>query len=122
MKFKIGGTSSHVLLVCSLLFMINYMDRQVLSAVLEPMKVDLVLTDQKTILLRLFILIALMGQLVAQCSQTWHLVGSSGASQPSLTFRICEEHVDTHIPQLLQPRLMFICFLATALGIGIIEL
>jgi MFS family permease len=45
-KFKIGGTGSHlVLLVCSLLFMINYMDRQVLSAVLEPMKVDLGLTD-----------------------------------------------------------------------------
>jgi MFS family permease len=45
-EFAAGGMSAHlILLVCSLLFMINYMDRQVFSAVLEPMKQDLGLTD-----------------------------------------------------------------------------
>jgi hypothetical protein len=63
-----------------------------------------------------------MGQFVAQCSQTWHLEGSVGASHPSLTFKISEEQVGTHNPQLLQPKLMFICFFATFLGMGLMEL
>lgn len=45
-EYKIGGWSAHyILIICSLLYMVNYMDRQVLSAVLEPMKLDLGLTD-----------------------------------------------------------------------------
>lgn len=45
-EFRQGGISSHItLIVCSLLYMVNYMDRQVLSVVLEPMKLDLGLTD-----------------------------------------------------------------------------
>jgi MFS family permease len=45
-EFQIGGPrSTYVLIVCSTLYMVNYMDRQVLSVVLEPMKIDLGLTD-----------------------------------------------------------------------------
>ena len=41
-----GGSNARVILiVCALLYMVNYMDRQVLSVVLEPMKADLGLTD-----------------------------------------------------------------------------
>ncbi len=41
-----GGFSAHVaLVVCTLLFTINFMDRSVISAVLEPMKKDLGLSD-----------------------------------------------------------------------------
>jgi len=44
--YKTGGWNAHfILIVCSLLYMINYMDRQVLSIVLQPMKEDLNLTD-----------------------------------------------------------------------------
>jgi len=43
---KLGGRHAHyVLIVCSLLYMVNYMDRWVLAAVLQPMKVALGLTD-----------------------------------------------------------------------------
>ncbi|MBN1381351.1 MAG: hypothetical protein JXA41_06735 [Deltaproteobacteria bacterium] len=34
-----------ILIICFLLYMINFMDRQVLSAVLEPMKIDLGFSD-----------------------------------------------------------------------------
>jgi MFS family permease len=45
-QYHTGGWSAHyVMIVCTLLFVINYMDRQVFSAVLQPMKVDLGLTD-----------------------------------------------------------------------------
>jgi MFS family permease len=44
--YKTGGWRAHyILIICSLLYMVNYMDRQVLSAVLEPMKIDLGLSD-----------------------------------------------------------------------------
>lgn len=44
--FGSGGRSAQtILIICALLYMINYMDRQVLSVVLEPMKADLGLTD-----------------------------------------------------------------------------
>ncbi|MBU1340041.1 MAG: MFS transporter [Proteobacteria bacterium] len=44
--FEVGGPkATFVLVICSLLWMINFMDRQVLSVVLEPMKIDLGLTD-----------------------------------------------------------------------------
>lgn len=45
-EYPVGGTSAHVILiVLSLLWMINFMDRQVMSAVLEPMRIDLGLSD-----------------------------------------------------------------------------
>jgi MFS family permease len=45
-EHQIGGWSAHyVLIVCTLLYAINYMDRQVFSVVLQPMKIDLGLTD-----------------------------------------------------------------------------
>ena len=45
-EFKTGGIHAHfILITCSLLYMINYMDRQVFAVVLEPMKKDLELTD-----------------------------------------------------------------------------
>ena len=45
-EFNTGGISAHwILIVCSLLYLVNFMDRQVLSAVLEPMRLDLGLND-----------------------------------------------------------------------------
>jgi MFS family permease len=44
--FQIGGRqATYVLIICSLLYMVNYMDRQVMAVVLEPMRQDLGLTD-----------------------------------------------------------------------------
>ena len=44
--YKTGGWSSHyILIICTLLYVINYIDRQVFSVVLQPMKVELGLTD-----------------------------------------------------------------------------
>ncbi len=45
-QFDTGGFRAHmILLVMMLLLMVNYMDRLVFSAVLEPMKLDLKLSD-----------------------------------------------------------------------------
>ena len=45
-EYPVGGMSAHsILIVLSLLWMINFMDRQVMSAVLEPMRIDLGLSD-----------------------------------------------------------------------------
>lgn len=45
-EYKTGGWSAHyVLTICTLLYAINYMDRQVFSVVLQPMKIELGLTD-----------------------------------------------------------------------------
>lgn len=45
-SFGSGGAAAWATLtVCTLLFILNYMDRQVLSAVLQPMKIALGLTD-----------------------------------------------------------------------------
>lgn len=45
-EFKVGGSGAHmILIICSLLYMVNYMDRQVLSAVLEPMREALGFSD-----------------------------------------------------------------------------
>ena len=44
--FKLTGFQrTSILVICFLLYMVNYMDRQVLSVVLEPMKQDLGFTD-----------------------------------------------------------------------------
>lgn len=46
--FKIGGPrATYVLIVCSLLYAVRYADWQVMSVVLEPMKLDLGLTDSQ---------------------------------------------------------------------------
>jgi len=52
-EFKVSGVQrTSVLVICFLLYMINFMDRQVLSAVLEPMKIDLGFTDTEAGLLQ----------------------------------------------------------------------
>ena len=40
-----GGNALFILIVCTLLYMVNYMDRQVFAVVLQPMKTELGLTD-----------------------------------------------------------------------------
>ncbi|MBP7342282.1 MAG: MFS transporter [Smithellaceae bacterium] len=45
-QYPTGGWRAHyVLIVCTLLYIINYMDRQVFSVILQPMKIDLGLSD-----------------------------------------------------------------------------
>lgn len=45
-NYSVGGSHARtILIVCSLLYMVNYMDRQVLSVILEPMKNALELSD-----------------------------------------------------------------------------
>jgi len=45
-EYSTGGRSAnYILVVCTLLYMVNFMDRQVLSVVLQPMKIELGLTD-----------------------------------------------------------------------------
>jgi MFS family permease len=45
-EYGTGGWRAHyVLIICTLLYAINYMDRQVFSVILQPMKVELGLTD-----------------------------------------------------------------------------
>jgi MFS family permease len=45
-SFKIGGPrATYVLIICSLLYAIQYADWQVMSVVLQPMKLALGLTD-----------------------------------------------------------------------------
>ncbi len=39
------GASLYILIICTLLYMVNYMDRQVVAAVVEPMKAALNLND-----------------------------------------------------------------------------
>jgi MFS family permease len=63
-EFKVSGfQKTSVLVICFLLYMINFMDRQVLSAVLEPMKIDLRLTDTQAGMLQtlFFLSMAVMG-------------------------------------------------------------
>ncbi len=45
-EYKTGGWSAHyILIICTLLYVVNYIDRQVFSVVLQPMKLELGLTD-----------------------------------------------------------------------------
>ena len=45
-EYKTGkGASLYILIICTLLYMVNYMDRQVVAAVVEPMKAALNLND-----------------------------------------------------------------------------
>ena len=51
--FKLSGFQRHsILIVCFLLYMVNFMDRQVLSVVLEPLRLDLDLSDTQAGLLQ----------------------------------------------------------------------
>lgn len=40
-----GGAAAYILIICTLLYMVDFMDRQVVAAVVEPMKVSLGLSD-----------------------------------------------------------------------------
>ncbi|HOG13001.1 MAG TPA: MFS transporter [Smithellaceae bacterium] len=63
-EFKVSGFQrTSILVVCFLLYLINFMDRQVLSAVLEPMKIDLGLTDAQAGILQtaFFLSMAVLG-------------------------------------------------------------
>jgi MFS family permease len=57
-EYSTGGrNSTYILVVCTLLYTVNFIDRQVFSAVMEPMKIELGLTDtQCGILQTVFIL------------------------------------------------------------------
>ncbi|MCX5997784.1 MAG: hypothetical protein NTV42_09330 [Chloroflexi bacterium] len=49
-EYKVGkGAAFYILIVTALLYMVNNMDRQVLAAVVEPMKAALSLNDSDTI-------------------------------------------------------------------------
>jgi len=44
--YQTGGWKAHwILIVCSLVYMLNYMDRVVLTVVLQPMKLEMALSD-----------------------------------------------------------------------------
>jgi MFS family permease len=45
-EYRTGGRPSlYIIIICTLLYMVNFMDRQVVAAVVEPMKAALNLTD-----------------------------------------------------------------------------
>jgi len=45
-EYQTGGWKAHwILIICSLLYMVNYMDRTVLTVVMQPMKTELGLSD-----------------------------------------------------------------------------
>jgi len=45
-EYQTGGWKAHwILIICSLLYMVNYMDRTVLTVVMQPMKTELGLND-----------------------------------------------------------------------------
>jgi len=80
-SFSTGKLPAHVsLAVCTLLFTINFMDRSVLSAVMEPMKADLGLSDTQAGFLQtaFFISLALMSAPVAYMVDRWSRKKSIG--------------------------------------------
>lgn len=73
-EFTVSGLQrTYVLVLCFLLYMINFMDRQVLSAVLEPMKIDLGFTDTQAGILQtsFFLSMALLGIPAAYLVDRW---------------------------------------------------
>jgi MFS family permease len=73
-QYKAGkGASLYILIICTLLYMVNYMDRQVVAAVVEPMKAALKLTDSDVgVLGSVFLLsIALFSFPVAYLIDRW---------------------------------------------------
>ncbi|TAL29557.1 MAG: MFS transporter [Spirochaetes bacterium] len=76
-----GGISAHAALaVCTLLFTVNFMDRSVMSAVLEPMKRDLGLSDAQAGLVQtlFFISLAFLSTPVAYLVDRWSRKKSIG--------------------------------------------
>ena len=72
--YQTGGWKAHwILIVCSLLYMMNYVDRTVLTVVVQPMKVELGLSDSDVgLLLTVFTLsIALFSFPVAFLVDRW---------------------------------------------------
>ena len=72
--YQTGGWKAHwILIVCSLLYMMNYVDRTVLTVVVQPMKVELGLSDSDVgLLLTVFTLsIALFSFPVAYLIDRW---------------------------------------------------
>ncbi len=72
--FSSGGAGAHMILImCTLLYMLNYMDRQVLSSVQEVMKTDLGLTDTQVGAIQTVFLmsIALFSLPVAYMADRW---------------------------------------------------
>ena len=72
--YKTGGASAmYILVTCTLLYVVNYIDRQVFSVVLQPMKLELGLTDTQCGLAQtLFILgMALFSFPVAYMVDRW---------------------------------------------------
>lgn len=72
--FRLGGRRAHyVLVTCSLLYMVNYVDRWVLAAVLQPMKVALRLSDTQAGSLQtmFFLSMAAFSLLVAHLVDRW---------------------------------------------------
>lgn len=73
-QFTIGGSqATYVLIICALLWMVNFMDRQVMAVVLEPMKHDLGFSDAQVgwITSALFISMALFAMPVAHWADRW---------------------------------------------------
>ena len=68
-----AGQRNSILIVCFLLYMINFMDKQVMSVVLEPMKQDLGLTDTEAGMLQtvFFLGMAFFGIPVAFLVDRW---------------------------------------------------
>ena len=47
-EYKVSrGQANFILIICFILFAINYMDKQVFSVVLEPMRIELGLNDSQ---------------------------------------------------------------------------
>jgi MFS family permease len=72
--FKLTSFQRHsILFICFLLYMINFMDRQVLSVVLEPMKHDLALSDTQAGLLQsgFFLSMALLTVPISYLVDRW---------------------------------------------------
>jgi len=73
-QFKVGGPrATFVLIICSLLFAVNYMDRLVMSVVLQPMKIDLGLTDAQVGYINgaFFLGVAIFSMPVARIIDVW---------------------------------------------------
>jgi MFS family permease len=73
-QFKVGGPrATFVLIICSLLYAVNYMDRLVMSVVLQPMKIDLGLTDAQLGVVNtvFFFGVALFSMPIARLVDVW---------------------------------------------------
>lgn len=73
-QFQVGGgKAKFVLIICCLLYAVNYMDRMVMSVVLQPMKIDLGLTDAQVGVVNtvFFLGVALFSMPIARLIDVW---------------------------------------------------